>query len=239
LNAAETQEPVTAKETFIDRLAGFIAAAQSIVDASYKGEAKLEIENGSRYVRVVKVYGASRSAYAFVDSTTGDVLKPSGWKGPAKGIRSNIFAADHGASGVTAYGCVYHQVLGTRRMTYETARQLGCGDGTPSTRERVREHAHTGTRKSQTHGMQLPVCLPRPPSRYRTKKGNNGYHRSSPVHVRSSCHPRYAKRGDDHLCPIAAPVVASSHGRWLRLSRVQERRISWVLGYARHCQCRT
>jgi hypothetical protein len=49
-----------------------------------------------------------RGAYCFIDKTTGDVLKAASWKAPAKGVRSNIFAADFGASGVTKYGAVYH-----------------------------------------------------------------------------------------------------------------------------------
>jgi len=64
----------------------------------------LTVERGKRYVRVIRDEGNSRSAFAFVDITTGDVLKPAGWKGPAKGARGNIYTP---RLGVSAYGALY------------------------------------------------------------------------------------------------------------------------------------
>jgi len=49
---------------------------------------------GPRYVRVFKdPHGSSsgRSVYCFVRKDDGTVLKPRGWKGPAKGSRGNIY----------------------------------------------------------------------------------------------------------------------------------------------------
>jgi hypothetical protein len=64
-------------------------------------------ERGTRYVRVVTVDpNGGRSAYCFVDTTTGDLLKPAGWKGPAKGARGSIFAADS-LAGCGPYGVAY------------------------------------------------------------------------------------------------------------------------------------
>lgn len=57
----------------------------------------LEIDPGRRYVRIWLVcHGrhTSRSAWAFVDRTSGDVLKPASWRGPAKHARGNIYADD-------------------------------------------------------------------------------------------------------------------------------------------------
>ncbi len=66
-------------------------------------------ERGTRYVRVVTVDRGGRggrSAYCFVDLTTGDLLKPAGWKGPAKGARGSIYAADC-LAGCGPYGVAY------------------------------------------------------------------------------------------------------------------------------------
>lgn len=52
----------------------------------------LEMMMGGRWVRIVKTSGSSsRSAWAFVDRTNGDVMKPAGWSAPAKHARANIF----------------------------------------------------------------------------------------------------------------------------------------------------
>jgi hypothetical protein len=44
---------------------------------------------GKRFVRIV-MHTPSRSVHAFVDLTTGDLLKAAGWKEPAKGARGNL-----------------------------------------------------------------------------------------------------------------------------------------------------
>jgi hypothetical protein len=79
----------------------FLVGAQAMVDkwaAQYLNiaiRATVEAEELSRYVRIARVERASgqvisRSAYAFIDKQTGDVLKPSSWKAPAKHVRGNI-----------------------------------------------------------------------------------------------------------------------------------------------------
>ena len=70
---------------------------------------------GKKNVRVVtKREGAAgydhASAYCFVDIATGDILKPAGWKAPAKHARGNIRVGDasnwwNGALG--EYGAAY------------------------------------------------------------------------------------------------------------------------------------
>jgi hypothetical protein len=50
-------------------------------------------EDLQRYVRVWTRYetdGDRGSAFAFVDKETGELLKPDGWKKPAKGSRGNL-----------------------------------------------------------------------------------------------------------------------------------------------------
>ena len=66
-----------------------------------------KVEFGRKFARVfVEREGGSRSAYCFVDRANGDILKTAGWKGPAKGARGNIFAADP-LAGVGRYGAAY------------------------------------------------------------------------------------------------------------------------------------
>lgn len=51
---------------------------------------------GPKYTKVISEYlnGSSRSAYMFIDNSTGDIYKASSWKAPAKGIRGNINTVD-------------------------------------------------------------------------------------------------------------------------------------------------
>ncbi len=51
---------------------------------------------GVRYVRIVASDGPSRSAFCFVERSTGNVFKAESWKAPAKGPRGNIYADDQG-----------------------------------------------------------------------------------------------------------------------------------------------
>lgn len=73
---------------------------------------------GTRYIRVDKVERntgpdkASRplnrqSAWAFIDRTTGDVLKPATFKAPAKHARGNIFDPQNGMGSMGPYGPAY------------------------------------------------------------------------------------------------------------------------------------
>ncbi len=96
----------------------FVAKAQHTVDEHYRKEYPslsgelLTIEEGQRYIRVVKSSRESklsRSVYCFIDKTNGDVLKAASWKAPAKGARGNVFNTDNGLGGVTAYGGKYNR----------------------------------------------------------------------------------------------------------------------------------
>jgi hypothetical protein len=95
-------------------LAEFLRLAQEMIVANNAASTPvlkprvLSTMNGVRYVRVViaDASGAARCAYAFIDRTTGDILKPDGWKRPAKGVRGNIFAANP-IAGVGPYGANY------------------------------------------------------------------------------------------------------------------------------------
>lgn len=103
----------------------FLAGAQAItvahINALYANNARLfttELvpEAGPRYIRIVKQETViatgevnNRSAHCFIDRTTGDVLKSSSWKTPAKGARGNIFDAQNGLGRMGPYGTQYNR----------------------------------------------------------------------------------------------------------------------------------
>ncbi len=58
---------------------------------------------GTRYIRIWR----GNSAHAFIDRTTGDVLKPATWKAPAKHARGNIFDNQNGMGSMGPYGPAY------------------------------------------------------------------------------------------------------------------------------------
>lgn len=106
---AEYVEELPEAETFQQALARFLAAAQANIDAYFAANytrlkpPTLKVdEGGQKYLRVVQhdADGPSRSAWAFVEVATGNILKCEGWKRPAKGVRGSIYAKDF-----AGYGC--------------------------------------------------------------------------------------------------------------------------------------
>jgi len=94
----------------------FVERCQEIVDKHMQTNFPmlprevLGIMPGKRYFRIVKkTEGQDKtgSAWAFVDSTNGDVLKPAGWKRPAKHARGNIFDMSKGLGWIGPYGPAY------------------------------------------------------------------------------------------------------------------------------------
>jgi hypothetical protein len=92
---------------FETAFASFLVNAQKAGEADYANWSKvgswgttLVAERGRRYIRIVAEGNAQRSAWAFVDTTNGDVLKADGWKAPAKGSRGNIYDAQNGVGRV-------------------------------------------------------------------------------------------------------------------------------------------
>ncbi len=98
----------------IERQKGF-AEIEAKVPGWYQDRELICAEVGPKYVRIVVTHeddkdpnfparevvtaeGTARrvvaSAYCFIDKATGDILKPAGFKGPAKGIRGNIRSGD-------------------------------------------------------------------------------------------------------------------------------------------------
>ena len=104
---------------FAEALARFLEGAQQIVTENEEKQAracglkapglrmKLETMDGVKRVRIVATDGHHRSAWAFIDKATGDVLKPESWARPAKHARGNIYAADHGLGTIGPHGPAY------------------------------------------------------------------------------------------------------------------------------------
>ena len=63
----------------------------------------LKIRWGKRYAKIIQ----EGSVWAFVDMTTGDILKPASWKAPAKHARGNILDGKMGMGWMTPYGPAY------------------------------------------------------------------------------------------------------------------------------------
>lgn len=91
----------------------FTLALEAWLTAVNKMRAEADFEpveampGGKRYIRIAEMRdGRPSSAYAFIDTTNGDVLKPAGWKGPAKHARGNIYRREAGL-GVSRFGANY------------------------------------------------------------------------------------------------------------------------------------
>ena len=118
---SDLAQNVNSPKDFDKAVKMFVKGAQKKVDDDisknkYQWQEKLAISpGGKRYLRVYsyKIWDGkkdklSQSAFCFIDKkegdTFGDVLKPAGWKAPAKHRRSNIFDGSWGVSGVDVYG---------------------------------------------------------------------------------------------------------------------------------------
>ncbi len=94
----------------------WIKGAQKKIDDYYKKmkydnqNRTLSYTNGPKRIKIIQTNEAGNtSVFAFIDKTTGDVLKPASWKAPAKGARGNIFDRDNGLGRITAYGPEYNR----------------------------------------------------------------------------------------------------------------------------------
>lgn len=94
----------------------FLKAAQKMSDAHMKknfpGNPRrlLSFTKGKKYWRIVakdEGVSPSGSAWAFINTENGDLLKPAGWSRPAKHARGNIYDAQGGMKTVGPYGPAY------------------------------------------------------------------------------------------------------------------------------------
>jgi hypothetical protein len=95
---------------FDEILAAFIANSQDKINLEYRTSPLpppiLITMPGKKYVRIVRQEIVSRSAWAFVDIATGDILKAASWAAPAKHARANIYQPVTWDN-VSAYGPCY------------------------------------------------------------------------------------------------------------------------------------
>jgi len=111
----ESVNEAVKREGFDQRAAEFLKRVQAKLATHSKkafpdfrgNDTELSFTKGSKFWRIVAVSSGSRSAWGFLDTQTGDILKTAGWKTPAKGARGNIFDADYGISHLTPYGPEY------------------------------------------------------------------------------------------------------------------------------------
>ena len=67
----------------------------------------ITIEPAIKFARIVITqYGDQRSAYGFIEMSTGDLLKSASWKKPAKHARGSIFA-NNPLAGCGPHGMAY------------------------------------------------------------------------------------------------------------------------------------
>lgn len=93
----ETKEAAVSNPE-LDRLVKvFQAHLQKTMDDYYGKEfptlgiPQIKMEWGRRYIRIVKESAGSRSAFGFIDTETGALLKAASWKAPAPIPRGNIY----------------------------------------------------------------------------------------------------------------------------------------------------
>jgi len=81
----------------------FVKRSQDLVDEHMKQfswDSKLAISKGRKYDKIIsedvhdEERHSSKRVWAFVDKTNGNILKPEGWKKPAKHARGNIYEDD-------------------------------------------------------------------------------------------------------------------------------------------------
>ncbi len=98
-----------ADRNFVERLNAYVEGCDRITAehfAKHYGKAepeKCEVQWLQKRVRIVR----NGSVHSFVDIATGDVLKPAGWKAPAKHARGNIFDEHNGLGSMGPYGPQY------------------------------------------------------------------------------------------------------------------------------------
>lgn len=109
-----TNETTLTDAAFAVMLARFVAELQLMINEHFaKGypnltPSRIEIDpKGRKFVRLWSVDGGhnGRSAFCFVERSTGNVFKPATWKAPAKHSRGNI--SEHASESCTVYGAKY------------------------------------------------------------------------------------------------------------------------------------
>lgn len=99
-----------------NRLSRWLDIAQRKVNDNYAAQfpglvpSMLEMSMGRRYIRVDEIRdggAGNRRVWAFIDTRTGDILKPATYRAPAKHARGNLFDPTFGTDRLTPYGPEY------------------------------------------------------------------------------------------------------------------------------------
>jgi hypothetical protein len=98
---------------FLRRLADRLNEYRAKMNLTYFSHFRVTTTGGSKYIKVFRQemkgdepYSKYESIVAFVDSTTGDILKPASWKAPAKIARGNINSPQFGMEAIDGSGFV-------------------------------------------------------------------------------------------------------------------------------------
>ena len=102
---------------FESKLKTFVEGCNKIyndhMDESFPNNPRQTIEHrgGRKYAKLVTVNedGKSSSAFCFVNTENGDVLKSASWSAPAKGARGNVYDDNNGLARMTPYGAGYNR----------------------------------------------------------------------------------------------------------------------------------
>lgn len=105
---AAIEKANTLNTAFRSWLAGYQAIVNKYyTEMSFSNPPTITYEEGKKYYRIVMNNVSGRSATAFIDKTSGDVLKSASWKAPAKHARGNIFDDHNGLAKMGPYGPAY------------------------------------------------------------------------------------------------------------------------------------
>lgn len=106
--------PIEKKPVTRDDIERFRAAAeakgqkeQSERYPNIESPFQLDVTYGKVRAKIIDVSRGSRSAWAFIDYATGDILKAASWAAPAKHARGNINTPTDGVEFVDLYGPAY------------------------------------------------------------------------------------------------------------------------------------
>ena len=100
------------ENNFYAALQSFLMDSQEKINENYKKYPNinkvptLATMTGKKNIRIIQQDGVSRSAWAFVEIATGDILKAASWAAPARHARGNIYKPETWVS-TTSYGPAY------------------------------------------------------------------------------------------------------------------------------------
>lgn len=99
-------------EDIVANARAFCAEVAAVIEAHYRATCpamvaagvldSARIEFGRKYAKIVRT--ASRSVFAFVDLSNGNILKPASWAKPAAGARGNVLDIAGRRNSYTPYG---------------------------------------------------------------------------------------------------------------------------------------